>query len=528
VKTNQIQKKYSENQREYQLVMPLNLEEIIPEDDSVRLLSQILDELDYGELNRAYSALGRKPATPPRVMFKVMVYGPHCGIFSSRKLESACRRDVNFRWLLEGYPAPSKSTIAEFRQKRLQGAIEGLFNQLALVLYRMGETSFDHLFVDGTKIEADANKYSFIWKGSVNKDQTRRDAKETVFLKEINDRYGFGHKDIEEAATHLVRMAVDSKITFVHGKGQRKTQLQRDTEQVAELLEKKQRYEDYQATFRGRSSFSKTDTDATFMHMKDDHMRNSQLKPGYNVQIGVSGEYIVGVDISSERSDQLTLIPLLERMESGLGQRHDSIIADAGYESEENYTYLENHDQRGFIKPQNYEKSKSCKYRNNKYIKENMPYDAERDSYTCPADRRIVAGYDCIRKSKSGFESTVTHYQCESCAGCMLRDKCFRSKYPDKNREFEVSKTFRRQRQSATERITSQEGTLLRINRSIQVEGAFAVIKEDYAFRRFLTRGTENVRTEMLLMAMGYNLFRLHCKIQSGRSRQILFQKQIA
>jgi hypothetical protein len=79
----------------------------------------------------------------------------------------------------------------------------------------------------------------------------------------------------------------------------------------------------------------------------------------------------------------------------------------------------------------------------------------------------------------------------------------FRSKYPDKNREFEVSKAFRRQRQSATERITSQEGMLLRMNRSIQVEGAFAVIKEDYAFRRFLTRGTENVRTEMLLMALG-------------------------
>ncbi|MEA4954675.1 MAG: IS1182 family transposase [Pseudoflavonifractor sp.] len=523
-----MQKKYSRNQREYQLVMPLNLEEIIPDNDSVRLLSQILDELDYGELNRAYSALGRKPATPPRVMFKVMVYGPHCGVFSSRKMESACRRDVNFRWLLEGFPAPSKSTIAEFRQKRLQGAIEGLFNQLALALYRMGETSFDHLFVDGTKIEANANKYTFVWKGSINKHQARRDAKETGFLQDINERHGLNAESLEDAAPLLAQKVADSGTVFVYGKGQRKTQLQRDTEQAAELLEKKQRYEDYQSTFKRRSSFSKTDRDATFMHMKDDHMRNSQLKPGYNVQIGVSGEYIVGVDISSERSDQLTLIPLLKRMESGLGQRHHAIIADAGYESEENYTYLERHEQRGFIKPQNYEKSKSRKYRNNKYIKENMPYDAETNSYTCPAGRRIVAGYECIRKSKSGFESVVTRYQCESCAGCTLRDKCFRSKYPDKNREFEVSKTFQRQRQHARERIASQEGALLRINRSIQVEGAFAVIKEDYAFRRFLTRGAENVRTEMLLMAMGYNLLRLHCKIQSGRSRQILFQKLIA
>lgn len=508
--------------------MPLNLEEIIPEDDSVRLLSLILDELNYGELNRAYSALGRKAAIEPRIMFKVMVYGYHCGIYSSRKLESACRRDINFRWLLEGHAAPSKSRIAEFRQNRLQGAVEGLFNQLVQTLYRQGEVGFDHLFVDGTKIEANANKYSFVWKKSVAKLQCKRDAKETVFLQQVNATYDKNFVDIVEAAKYLLQMFADNGLTFVYGKGKRKTKLQRDTEQAAELMEKKQRYESYQKTFKGRNSFSKTDTDATFMHMKEDHMRNSQLKPGYNVQIGVSGEYIVGVDISSERSDQLTLIPLLERMEKGLGHKHMAIVADAGYESEENYTYLESHEQRCFVKPQNYEKSKSRKYHNNKYLKENMSYNAETDIYNCPAGRQITAAYEHIRESASGFESTVTHYQCESCAGCTLRDKCFTSKYPDKNREFDVSKTFFRQRQHAMEQITSQEGILLRINRSIQAEGAFAVIKEDYAFRRFLTRGTEHVRTETLLMAMGYNLFRLHCKIQSGRSRQLLFEKQIA
>jgi len=215
-------------------------------------------------------------------------------------------------------------------------------------------------------------------------------------------------------------------------------------------------------------------------------------------------------------------------MEQGLGKRHKAVIADAGYESEENYTHLENSGQHCHIKPQNYEKSKSWKYRNNKHLKENMPYDPKTDSYTCPNGRQIIAIYETTRKSMSGFESIVTHYRCESCMGCQLRNKCFKSKYPDKSREFEVSKSFLRQRQHAMAQITSQEGILLRINRSIQAEGAFAVIKEDYAFRRFLTRGTENVRIEMLLMAIGYNLHRLHCKIQSGRSRQILFKKQIA
>ena len=347
-------------------------------------------------------------------------------------------------------------------------------------------------------------------------------------MQQINIGYGTSFGNIEEAALFLEQAVADSGLEFVYGKGKHKTQLQRDAEQAAELLEKKRRYSEYQTAFKGRNSFSKTDTDATFMHMKDDHMRNSQLKLGYNAQIGVSGEYIVGLDISSERSDQLTLIPLLTRMEQGLGQRHEAVIADAGYESEENYTHLESNNQHCYIKPQNYEKSKSRKFRNNKHLKENMPYDLQTDSYTCPGGRRITAVFEKTRTSRSGFESIVTNYRCESCAGCALRDKCFKSKYPDKGREFEVSKTFLHQRQHAKAQITSQEGLLLRINRSIQVEGAFAVIKEDYAFRRFLTRGTENVRTEMLLMAMGYNFHRLHCKIQSGRSRQLLFKKLIA
>ena len=231
--------------------MPLDLEEIIPDDDSVRLVSQILDELNYGELKQAYSALGRKPSTPPRIMFKVIVYGYHCGVFTSRKLESACRRDVNFRWLLEGYPAPSKSRIAEFRQKRLQGAVEGLFCQLAQVLHQMGEVSFDHLFVDGTKLEANANKYSFVWKGSVNKRQAKRDATEADFLHNLRDIYGIDLRDIEEAALFLEQKVTDSNILFVHGKGKHKTQLQRDTEKAVELLEKKNQYEEYQTTFKG-------------------------------------------------------------------------------------------------------------------------------------------------------------------------------------------------------------------------------------------------------------------------------------
>ena len=293
------------------------------------------------------------------------------------------------------------------------------------------------------------------------------------------------------------------------------------------MLEQKTRYAVYQATFGGRNSFSKTDTDATFMRLKEDHMKNGQLKPAYNVQVGVEGEYIVGVDISGERSDTLTLIPLLRRMESGLGRRHETIVADAGYESEENYTYLAGTGREAYIKPVNYEQSQKRKVRNNPFLRENMPYDPETDCYTCPNGRNLTAAYTHIRKSKSGFESLVTAYRCEDCGGCAHRASCFQSKAPDANRTIDVAKTFLRQRTETYEKIVSPKGKLLRMNRSIQAEGVFAVIKQDYSFRRFLTRGKEHVRTEMLLMAMGYDIFRLHCKIQSNRTKQLLFTKMV-
>lgn len=154
-------------------------------------------------------------------------------------------------------------------------------------------------------------------------------------------------------------------------------------EKVNEYLERQQKYEKYNGIFDGRNSFSKTDADATFMHMKEDHMRNSQLKPGYNVQIGVEGGYVVGVDIFSERSDQLTLIPFLNKLRDNFPYQFKNVIADAGYESEENYLYLEQNKYNPYIKPQMYEQWKKKSFKNLIGKRENMDYDEANDIYTC-------------------------------------------------------------------------------------------------------------------------------------------------
>jgi transposase len=522
MKNNKIPVNYTTGRKEMQLKLDgYAAEKIIPATDSVRLLDEISEELDYRNLFRAYSHIGRKPATNPITLFKILTYGGMDGKHSSRELERACNRDINYMWLLCDEKAPNHSEIARFRSQRLSECCEDLFYQLVKKLQERGEIKYEHLFVDGTKIEANANKYSFVWKKSTNKYQERLEKKVESFLCELHDRYAiFG--SCEEIRKALLFLKTEP---FVHGRGNRKSQLQRDVEQLSEYILRQQKYEKYQQTFNGRNSFSKTDPDATFMRMKEDHMRNAQLKPGYNVQLAVEGEYITGLDVSSERSDQLTLIPLLDSMDEHIGQVYGDVTLDAGYESEENYTYFEKKEQTCYIKPQNYERSKTRKFKSNMALRENMPYDALKDEYACQNGKKLRAVYVGKRKSKSGFESEITYYECESCEGCAHKKNCTRAKG---NRKMQISKEFLRQREQSLKNITSEKGILLRMNRSIQAEGAFGVIKQDYGFRQFLLRGNKKVKTEMFLMAMSYNVNKLHNKIQANRTGSQLFEKLTA
>jgi len=275
-------------------------EKVIPANDSVRLLDEIVEGMDTSALMRAYKRTGRKPATNPVTLLKILLYALMDGTYSSRGIARACQRDINFIWLLNGAKAPNHSEISRFRSKRLPECMDELFYQLVEKLHGFGEIKYEHLFVDGTKMEANANKYTFVWRKSTTRYETRLLEKLEVIVPEICSRHGV----IADTAEQLL-LELESRMStpFVYGRGNRKSDLQRDIEQLRELLGRKMKYAKYQDIFKGRNSFSKTDPDATFMRMKDDHMRNSQLKPGYNLQLAVEGEYIIGVDISGERSD---------------------------------------------------------------------------------------------------------------------------------------------------------------------------------------------------------------------------------
>ena len=512
----------------HQLGLPISFENIIPDDDSVRLLYDVTEGLNYTELYKTYSTKGRNSVILPETMFRIILYGYMEGIYSSRSLAKACRRDINFKWLLQGQQPPGHNSIARFRSNKLKNCIDNLFNQFIAKLSELGEIKFQHIFIDGTKIEANANRYSFVWKKSIDKFEYKLQEKTSKLLDSISSEFKISCttdndkiavSEAKEVLEQLNSLKIEQGIEFVFGKGKRKSKLQKFTEELLHFIDKQSEYDNYNAIFNERNSFSKTDHDATFMHMKEDHMKNGQLKPAYNIQIGVEGEYIVGIDISSERSDQLTFIPFLEKLETGLGVQYESVIADAGYESEENYTHLEKNNQQSYIKPASYEKSKTLKFKNDISKVENMTYLEDEDSYICAAGKKLLFKGTTHKKSKSGFLSVKYIYQCEDCTGCAIKEKCTKAKG---NKQIHVAKEFLRLRKNSLKNITSPKGVVLRMNRSIQVEGAFGIIKQDYGFRRFLMRSNSKVYTEFLLMAFGYNINKLHNKTIQNRKGKLL------
>lgn len=269
-----------------QLVFPLNVESMIPADETVSLLDQVLEELNYTKLYLTYSDMGRNPSVDPVSMFKVTVYAYSQGIFSTRRIEEACRYDVRYHYLLDGQSAPDHNTISRFRKDHLRGdVLDDLFLQFMKKLRDAGEISLSEVFIDGTKIEANANKYTFVFRKSTETFYRKLRAKASDFL-----RSEFG---IEEAPDQidaaklqgyldlLKKRTIDQKVKFVHGQGHWKTLLQRQYETIEGWQKRASRYEEiFEIIGEGRNSYSKTDHDATFMHMKEDYMRNGQLKPG--------------------------------------------------------------------------------------------------------------------------------------------------------------------------------------------------------------------------------------------------------
>lgn len=495
-------------ERNGQIVFALNTEMMLPETAEVRATDTELEKLDYSKLYSGMRRKGRKYAVDPKTMYKILAYAYESGIYSSRKIEEACRLRIDFIWLLGEERAPDHSTITRFRKEHRE-EIEDLFYQHVNLLEEEGETDHEVVYVDGTKIESRAGRYTFVWRGSTEKNLKK--AKDELYEKT-------GTETVTEAKAAVAEMVTG--LDFVHGSGRRKSEEQRTAERLMDLIERIDKYEEQLGIMgKDRNSYSKTDPDATFMRMKEDHMRNGQLKPGYNLQFAVNSEYITGLGLFPDRTDSRTLIPLLEEMKSRHnGNTYSKVSADAGYESYDNYMYLEENGQISFIKPVNFETKKTKKYKSQIGRVENMTYLEEEDCFVC-AEGRLLRKARETQYDGGQYPKTQVYYRCDDCSNCTKRAQCSKAKDPLEPKEVRFIKGLDKARKNSEDNLQTTEGIRIRVSRSIQVEGAFGLMKEDYGYRRFLTFGATNVRTEMFLFAIGFNLKKRYYKIRAEREK---------
>lgn len=490
------------------LALPPALEELIPKGHPVRIVNEIINKLNIEPLLKAYHIRGSS-SYHPQLLLKVLVYGYVTNIYSSRKLAAICRESIHFMWL-SSMSYPDHNTINRFRGVRLKSALRSVFEDVVKLLAEEGLLSIEEVNTDGTKIEANANKYTFVWKKSIQTNKEKMKAQLTEIWQYAQQIASDEDKmpeppDFTTIDSEKVRATVDQLNEKLAGKDnvtkKVKAKLKYITKHYPENIAK---YEQQEAILEERNSFSKTDHDATFMRMKEDHMKNGQLKPGYNVQISTSNQFIVNYTIHSNPTDTTTLTAHLTQHKISFGKMPKVLTADAGYGSEENYTLLEQNEVVAFVKYGMFDKEQHENY-NSKYpfASNKLFYNQENDCYICPMGQQMNFIGTYTRETATGFKQTVKRYQARNCANCPLNGACHKSKG---NRVIEINENLNRLKQRAFVLLNSAEGKERRKKRCFDVEPAFGNIKQNHNFRKFMLRGKEKVQIEWGLLAIAQNL----------------------
>jgi transposase len=505
-RTKVVFKDYSPNQI---LLLPPSLVEMIDPNHPVRVVSQVIDSLDIDLLIDKYKG-GGCSSYHPRLLLKLLVYGYLSNQYSSRKIEQAAKQNIHFMWL-SAMSYPDHNTINRFRSDRLKGVLKEVFSQVVLLLVDSGVITLKEAYLDGTKIEANANRYTFVWGRSIIKSKER-------IRKQLDELWAYAESVAKEELENnepeyfekihqdSVRRAIESIDNALMGKPVKKEVKQKLNYARKNWPENLKKYEQQEKTMGNRNSYSKTDPDATFMRMKEDHMLNGQLKPGYNWQISTENQYILGYTLHQTTNDTTTLQSHMESLKENLGKMPDTLVADAGYGSEENYEYLENHDVEAFVKYQYFHKEQSKKWRTDPYRTENLPYEKNTDSYTCPMGQQMSFIKEKIKITDNGFRQIKRLYQAQNCNGCPMRDACNKSKG---NRVVEINQRLNHYKSIIRERLCSERGIKYRSQRPVDVEAVFGIIKGNRNYRKFLLRGLEKVEIEAGLLALAHNLSKI-------------------
>ncbi len=485
-------------------LFPINIFDKIADSHPVRLVDIVVNSLDISKIIKLYKG-GGTSAYHPRMMVKVLFYSYLSNVYSCRKIARALTENIHFMYI-SGNSTPDFRTINDFRGKILKDHIHKLFSEVVKMLVEMGYVSLDVQYIDGTKIEAKSNRYTFVWRGSVEKYKEKLEVKINTILSDIESSIQADNQDVnkEELPRKINSDELREKLSVLNKKlkDATKRQLKELQKLQDEHLPKLSKYEEDLAILGKRNSYSKTDKEATFMRLKDDHMQNGQLKPAYNTQISTENQFITHVSIHQSPGDTTTLESHLDSFEQSYQKQSKEIVADAGYGSEENYEMLEQKEVTAYVKYSYFHKEQKRKTKNNPFLVQNLFYNVQEDFYVCPMDQRMENIGTAKRTSSNGYESQVSRYQAKRCEGCPLRSLCHKAK---DNRQIEVNHRLNELKNNAKELLMSEKGLEHRSKRPIEVEAVFGQLKSNNKFSRFTFTGKEKVELEFLLMALGHN-----------------------
>ncbi len=502
------------NYTAFQMILPLDCEKKIDSSDPVYSFLEVMEGVNWNKYLNHPAHRGREEYNPFK-MIKVILFAFMNHIYSLRDIEKSCRTDIRFMFLMQE-ETPSHMAFHRFIQKYLKYDIQFIFRDIFESIEIL-DPSIDHdtVYIDGTKLEANANKFTFIWKKTAIKTRDKIFTRLNEWVKKLGDRIKASQKeewtikDIENMANQIFHIVKQEGITFIYGKGKRKSQIQRYYDELMKYKETlKNCLERIELCGPDRNSCSKTDHDATMMHMKEDHyMKTGIFKAGYNAQIAVSSEYIQLACIYQDRTDQKTFIKFLETFRALYNRMPKTVVADAGYGSYDNYFFCLENDMEAYIKYMMYSKEKETSYKKKTFIKSNWDRNGN-GRYICPAGHEFGCINETVDKRSAYYRINQTH-SCGKCTDCPLKSQCTKAKG---DRTISVNPILEEFERTAREKLNSEEGIRHRVQRSIQSEGAFGVIKEDYAYDRLHRRSIKNVEMEFLLVCVGFNLMKYHNK----------------
>ena len=497
------------------LLFPQRIDRDIPKDDPVRILKSVIESLDLSGFKKLYHERGRSPYHP-KMMLMVILYSYMNNVYSCRKIEKLLYRDIYYIWL-SGYQKPDFATINRFRN-RVKNEIGHIFTLLVLILVEKGFVTLEVEYLDGTKIESKANKYTFVWRKSVERNREKLLEKIRVLLQQINEQMAQDKaadvdtleltpqtlceisKEFKEALGSAPEAKTKEEKAAQRGKNKMFKELERHGEKLAEYNSRLEQME-------GRNSISKTDPSATFMRMKEDAMCNGQTKPGYNLQISSENQFITDFALFPNPTDTLTFIPFLGSFPGRYGRFPKRVVADSGYGSEENYRFMDEAGIEGFVKYNRFHLEHRPRYKPDTFHPDSLYYNEEGDYYICPMGQRMSRTGTVQTRTEGGYISQSACYRAIRCKGCPLRCLCYKAKA--NQRTIRVNHRLNAYKRKACELLTSEEGIKERGRRCIEPEAVFGQMKSNMAYRRFRHMGKDKVVMDFTFFAIAFNIKKL-------------------